>query len=557
MGLASRLRLIQQAIKFTPVDTTEVTRPQAERKLPDSVRVCFSIKVYASIIGPDGNSEPIEVHELEAGKSYEVVILCEQSHNRPDVVDHLVTGNFALGVLGTYKQNVPHKPLYHKFDVTYENICKPRYELTWHVTIPEDLPTCDLTFSLRLKEKCSSYSKENISSQTFHVRGHTILEDTQMLAACNIATGLPGNAAVFTIASENVATPSDTLVLRCRNHFIGEIRLKLDKRLIVGAAQLFPQKTISDILDTIHKFSRDHAGELVQWLTRLYSTCSHHQKLPFIIIVDTTGGGLEIAWELLEIDTYLYLGELTRIVRWYPFSPFGKPKLLEMKEVVYEGSVLAYIHSGLAGSDHERAILDKFAKKDIASLKELRKHLKKSGELAEVGLVYIASHGHGSNTLDEANDQAVQQPNKQLRALELERMPEHKEPRPIFFVNACDSARMLRNKGDAPSSFAESFMVQCASNYIGTVAPVNSVRASLIAKAVLEQAQEAEGVQIAEMLRRLRAQAAEMLRNADLYGDDQKSLYEKELFFTSMYVYYGNPLARLRLRLANSEEAEE
>lgn len=555
MGLAS---LIQQAIKFTSVDVAESARSQAERQRLASVRVCFSIRVYASTIGPDGNPEPVEVKELEAGKSYEVVILCEQSNNRPDLADNLVTGNFALAVQGTYQPCPPHQPLYHKFDVAYDNICRPRYELpAWHVTIPAELPTCDLTFSLTLREP-SFHPRSNVSPQTFPVQGHTIVEDTQMLTACNIATGLPGNAAVFTLASENAAAPSDMLTLRCRNHFIGKIDLKLDKRLIVGAAQSFPQKSVPYILDTIHAFSRDYAGKLVQWLNKLAHTCHHYQKLPFIIIVDTTGGGLEIAWELLEMDTNLYLGELTRVVRWYPFSPFGKPKMLEMKEVVYEGSVLAYVHSGLAGIDHERAILDKFAKKDIANFAELRKHLKKSGDLAEVGLVYIASHGHGSNMLmDEASGQPIQQPNKQLRALELERMPEHKEPRPIFFVNACDSARMLRNKGDAPNSFAESFMVQCASNYIGTVAPVNSVRASLIAKAILELAEEEEGVQIAEMLRQLRAQAAEKLRNADLNGDDQKALYEKELFYTSMYVYYGNPLARLRLHLADSEEAGE
>ncbi|HZO71405.1 MAG TPA: hypothetical protein VFB60_04330 [Ktedonobacteraceae bacterium] len=552
MGLAS---LIQQAIKFTSANTAEVTRPQAERKLPDSVRVCFSIKVYASTTGPDGNSEPIEVHELEAGKSYEVIIQCEQSHNRPDVVDHLITGNFALAVQGTYKPLVPHQPLYHTFDITYNNICKPRHELpAWRVTIPADLPTCDLTFSLTLREP-SFHPRSNIALQTFHVQGHTILEDTQMLAACNIATGLPGNAAVFTLASENAAAPSDTLVLRCRNHFIGEIKLKLDKRLIVGAAQLFPQKTIPTILDTIHKFSRDHAGELVQWLSKLAHTCHHYQKLPFIIIVDTTGGGFEIAWELLEIDTYLYLGELTRIVRWYPFSPFGKAKMLEMKEVVYEGSVLAYVHSGLAGIDHEQTILNKFEKRVVANFEELLLRLKESGDLAGVGLVYIASHGHGSSML---MNEAIQQPSDHLSALETERMREHKEPRPIFFVNACDSARMLRNKGSAPSNFTESFMVQCASNYIGTVAPVNSVRASLIAKTVLELAQEEEGVQIAEILRHLRAQAAEKLRNADKNRDaHKKALYEKELFYTSMYVYYGNPLARLRLRLATSEEAGE
>ncbi|HEU5226513.1 MAG TPA: hypothetical protein VFU49_01795, partial [Ktedonobacteraceae bacterium] len=385
MGLVN---LIQQAIKFTSINTAEDGRQHASRLLPESVHVCFSIKVYTSTTGPDGNLEPTEVKELEAGKSYEMVVLCEQSHNRPDVADHLVTDNFALEVLGTYKPPISQQPLYHRFDVAYGNVCKPKYELpAWHVTIPEDLPTCDLTVSLTIKEP-SFHPRSTISPQTFPVRGHTILEDTQMLTACNIATGLPENAAVLTIASDNAAAPSDTFVLRCRNHFVGEINLKLDKRLIVGKAQLFPQKPVPYILDTIHTFSCNHAGVLVQWLSKLSYTCSDYQKLPFIIIVDTTGGGLEISWELLKIETDLYLGELAQIVRWYPFSPFGKAKMLELKEVIYDGAVLAHVHQELEGIDHERTILDKFEKKDIASFKELRGHLKKSGELAKIGLVY-------------------------------------------------------------------------------------------------------------------------------------------------------------------------
>ena len=542
--------MIQKAFKFTTPTPLSVKRSRLE-----STRVHFTITAY-TVLEPDGTGQRKEVKSLEAGKCYEIIVLCERSRNQSDQLDCLIVEDCELSLQAAYTLQVSYQPLPCKpIAVAYKDISQPKYQLpAWSLDIPDDLPTCELTLSLTIKEP-SFHPKDNISSQDFHIQGHTILENTQLLAASNIATGLPENAAVLTIASENSTVPSNSFVLHCHNRHIGEAEMVLEKGLIVGAAQRYPNASISTILATIHTFSSGHSANLVQWLSKLYNACRNYQKRPCIIVVDTTGGGLEISWELIEMKQYLYLGAVAQIVRWYPFCPFGTPKMLEVKEVVYEGPVLTYIDHKLPGVEHEQAVLNGVEKREIKNLQELRQCFKQDGKLAGVGLVYIASHGHGSNALlVKDGDQAIQKPNEMLRALETEGMPEHQEPRPVFFVNACDSARMLRNKEKAPNSFVESFLVQCASNYIGTTAPVSSLRASMIAKDVLMQATEEKGVQIAEMLRHLREQAAERLRLADLTGDERKVQYEKELFYTFMYVYYGNPLARLRLRPVSSEK---
>ena len=83
---------------------------------------------------------------------------------------------------------------------------------------------------------------------------------------------------------------------------------------------------------------------------------------------------------------------------------------------------------------------------------------------------------------------------------------------------------------------------------------------------------EEQGVQIAEVLRQLRAEAVGMIawkkevgRAVGMPGiialHERRELTEEEknLYFlhTFMYVYYGNPLARLKLARTKAMEVEE
>lgn len=238
---------------------------------------------------------------------------------------------------------------------------------------------------------------------TRSVVGHTILEDQKLLNACNIATGLPKQAAVLTIRSENTAMASQNFVIHGHSQLLPDLDTMIEELSIIGIAQKFPKKPVSHILDVIRAFSRDRAGALMIWLRALRDKCQ--QTPPCIIVVDTTGK-TELPWELFEIETYHYLGATTQIVRWHPFRPFGKQKLLEVKESVYEGPVLAYLDQALAATDRENLVLQRFRKRDLASLQGLKALLFDKGSLAQIGLVYIACHGEGSKRL-LANDNSA------------------------------------------------------------------------------------------------------------------------------------------------------
>ncbi len=528
---------------------------EAVSQQPEAVYAHFSIAVR---LCEDGAADawPASSTELLAGRRYDVVITCEHSRGNANQEDVLITGDFRLRIQQCFAVTTGYAPPYQDFTVSYTNACKPRYVLpVWSVTLPEHLPTCDVTFLLHFKESHSSYIKENIAVYRLRARGDTVLEDAQALAACNIAAGLPPGAAVLAIAAENVAAPTDGIEITTINRAIGNRLITLRTSMVAGVAQLFSKTaSISSILDRILLFSRDHAGELMTWLRQFMAACKEHQQSPCIIIVNTQGA-LEIPWELLEIDTYAYLGAIAQVVRWYPFSPYGKPKILSVKKVVYEGSVLAYLDQKLACVQQEHAVLNHFQREDVSDLWALRTRLRKDRALERIGLVYIACHGQEGHTLSASEQDRLQRPDRALRSLELARMPEQPEPRPIFFVNACDSARMLRDSKTNPVSFAESFLVRCASNYIGTMAPVGSRNASLIAGDILQQAMSAEGVQIAEALRVLRARVVARRCDSDQDDEAQKEV-EKDFFYTFMYVYYGNPLAHLRLHTVNSAKED-
>lgn len=542
MGL---LTIIQRAIS----ERNKPPEPARKSSLSETRRVCFSIKVYAAAAESAGDGIDTEVAELEAGKSYEVVIICEQNSRSTNREDIPVAEDFALHIQGVFSNIVPHSTLHHTFAVGYADIEKPRHELTWSLTLPQDLPAGNLVFSLAFIQQ-SFHSRNNVATLTLPVRGSMYQENLQLLDACNIATGLPEYMAVLAIASENVAASSDGVEIKTTNCYVNNRTISLQVALVAGIAQRFPNDVpAAEILERLKYFSIDQAGELAAWLRDFRAACKQRQQRPCIIIVDTTHG-LEIPWELLEIDVFEYLGAVAQVVRWYPFKAYGKSKMLVVKEMLHEGSALAYLDQDLEFTRRERDALRQSVKEDLPHLRSLRIRLRQRNSLARVSLVYIACHGVNGNRLSA---RLLQRPNNQLRSLETAHMPEHAEPRPVFFLNSCDSARILRDSRTDPSSFATSFLVQCASNYIGTMAPVGTEKASEIGESIIGQAKSAEGVQIAEALRVIRAQVVKKFCQADQENDAPRELQE-ELFYTFMYVYYGNPLARLRLLTVESEK---
>ncbi len=279
--------IIHRLIKADQRPPTLPASDAASRQ-PEAIYVHFSIAVHLSD-DDDADAWPTSSSELLAGRHYDVVITCEHSHGNAHQEDVLITGDFRLRIQQRFMTTTGHAPAYQDFDVSYVNACKPRYVLPlWSITLPEHLPTCDVTFLLHFKEPHSPYIKENIATCTLHVRGDTILENARALAAYNIAAGLPDGAVVLAIAAENVAAPSDGIEVTTINRAIDNRLITLRTSMVAGVAQLFSKTaSISTILDRILLFSRDHAGELMTWLRKFMAACKQRQQSPCVIIVNT------------------------------------------------------------------------------------------------------------------------------------------------------------------------------------------------------------------------------------------------------------------------------
>ena len=114
-----------------------------------------------------------------------------------------------------------------------------------------------------------------------------------------------------------------------------------------------------------------------------------------------------------------------------------------------------------------------------------------------------------------------------------------------------DSARLMRDS-QGFYGLPEVLLALLAGGYIGTLGPVGMEYAPVIGQQILEAARcSPAGINPAEELRRIRAEAVQQL-------EQQPSLENMLNFvFAFMYVYYGNPLASLRLTGAGDEEVGE
>jgi len=305
------------------------------------------------------------------------------------------------------------------------------------------------------------------------------------------------------------------------------------------------------IISSIRHFSSTISENLTHWLLAL------HKKYPerlCIIIVDNTT--LEIPWEMFELDREQYLGAIAMVVRWLPFRRFSHRYTMKVADIPpLTGPVIAYLDSGLGAEETapEREALQKLMVEYWPSLKKLELRMYQS--LEQTGLIYVGCHGQFGTFV---RTQARQKRSDQLRSINLEMIYQSDEPRLTVFVNACESARIIQNNDLDPSNFVEGFLTHCAAGYIGTLAEVDINTAADIAKHILEAAMDAEGIQVAEILRRLRSGAVEQLKTAMRLSDDEQAkknqLYNVIDIF--MYVYYGSPLARLRLLTANQRGNE-
>lgn len=412
------------------------------------------------------------------------------------------------------------------------------FEHTFELITATDLPHGQITLDLVYRQGRSRFKRDTAVSQQLDLAGNYNPIDQVLLEACHIDLAMerPSNTAIIRV--ENAGTAGQVRLTCWGYHANRTLQTNPFTPPNVCLADFIEaQEDPLTVLSKLRAFSSDNPDlELIAWIKLLRQRLGAGMQLVLVDHTDT-----EIPWEMLELKDGVYLGAIVPVARWLPVPYYDKYVQMQVTTKQRIGRVIAYLdEQELPHTVVERQHLRQFTADFLLDIQGLHDGLTQS--LAEIGLVYLACHGMFASDTDKVAYGSWHNPGNRLIPLQLEHLPYHELDRPVLFVNACHSARLKRH-GQALHGLPIVMLKRVASGYIGTLGPVGSTYASEIASTILAAIRDTvEGSQPVELLRLLRASAAQRL-NAD-----KKSLENQLRFiYTFMYVYYGNPLAQLRL----------
>lgn len=468
------------------------------------------------------------------------------------------------------------------YTLTYQETRSP-FQRYIQFTLSPRARTQTARILLKCREQGSPFL-DDFGQFSIQIRGKYNLEDRLLLQQCQINASLPAHVALLSITTLESFSGERGQRLKLRGWSQRGKQLEdspvaepeasasiMELRKGDGKEESF-KKDPEAIINTLSNFSRTFSPKLAGWLLQI-SRHQADQEQPCLIIVDNTY--LEIPWEMLVLEPmqavsdgpeassgqYACLGATVQIARWLPFKYFKSGRWLSVQKREHIGTILSYIDSDLDKDKTapERQILQHLGAQAYPTLPELTQSM--SQPLLDVGLVYIGCHGHEGKTLKYVNgaSSAPQTPSAKLKSVNLEALYATTDPHLTVFVNACEAARVIRNSQLNLSSFVEGFLTHCAGGFIGPLAPVTIQNASQIARDLLtiiysDPVSSDPKANIAEALRVLRTRAVQTLQAArKLPEGNQRTTLHRQVLDMFMYVYYGNPLAHLRLPSVSSE----
>jgi CHAT domain-containing protein len=263
----------------------------------------------------------------------------------------------------------------------------------------------------------------------------------------------------------------------------------------------------------------------------------------------------EIPWELLELKRDIFLGSEFMATRWQNISdPDNFDDLDANIELIVCsqdccGEVVAYLNTkDLESVKEEQEMLqEKFQSKQIyPDIKEFLNFL--DGVQDNVGLVFIASHGFFGSDIS-ASGLGGEDRREKISLAELYEydFDFFEKCKSIVFMNTCHSGRLQKKdqlhlvSPDNSIGFSTFFLEKGAAGVIGTLCEVADNYAAKVSRNFFNEWEKNSNLTVAKILTNLRYQSLENYRQEKT--DENKFL----LLITFMYVYYGNPMARLNL----------
>ncbi|MCL4264735.1 MAG: hypothetical protein KJ069_16045 [Anaerolineae bacterium] len=494
-----------------------------------------------------------ETPVLEPGKQYRVTVRTELN-GRPD--QKRVRVDDDLDLILTLKRG---KEVVYEVAITdprtqllEDNARRFRYE--FELIVADELPNTEAHLLLGYRPNQSKQKYRQAASQPVELAGTFNPPDEELLDKCKVALDVerPSNTAILYVES----VTDDQIRLIGWGHY-GPRRMEtpvLELPAVRLADFVETQTDPSEVISIMANFSRRSPIEFVRWIKKL------HQKFDASLqLVITDNANSEIPWEMVSLPEGPFLGELWSIVRWFYIKDATTYEDLWMqpKQQQHVGGIIAYYDSTGAQAVREKQVLDELVTVYHNTVQQLHHRLKQS--LRGMGMVYLGTHGIFSYQ-DKKHKIAVgswQNPADRILALALEDLPPCRTQRPVFFVNACHSGRLIR---DSLGLFGlpEILLSHVAGGYIGTLGPVNAHYAVEVAEFVLKKVRQEMGyVNPAEALRRLRTYTAQQEREVPDSDPQAKTRHQTELIYTFMYIYFGNPLSELHLTVAQMQEKND
>lgn len=414
--------------------------------------------------------------------------------------------------------------------------------LYFAISIEDHCPSGDLTlYLLVLNEDRNPFSAAKIQAK---IEGKEIIEERKTVyERCYIDfdASFPEHVAILYVEQMS----GERLQLTgfdSRHSKIQDCKTKSDffssRDYIRVRDALDPQLTLE-----VMKFKARSASEiLTRWLKELFG---RYKERFCLIVCDLSASGIN--WEALAIEDDEYIGALGVVTRWLPIRYYDDRTILRVEADRTTGSMIAYVDNGLK----ETAKKEKETLRDLAkveayeSVDALLGAL--SGSLSSVGLVYLASHGTVTSGLKHeklVNSVAIGPDSEQLLHLNVESIPRKADPRPVIFINACNSA-LLFVEGNSIIGWPEVALTRLASAYLGTLGLVGSEYAASVSARIFTSAtQDHSGANLPAILKEIRKEAIEAVANN---RENEEKL--KDLIYSFMYIYYGNPLLTVTLRV--------
>ena len=296
------------------------------------------------------------------------------------------------------------------------------------------------------------------------------------------------------------------------------------------------------------------AKKIRGWLLKLQE---RQHNFSYLIINDRTT--FEIPWEMLELKNNDYLGASLVTVRWQDITnPEDLDDVnglinLEVVEKKCCGKIVAYLNTqDLPSVEQEKEILEVFNPTIYDNVRNFFDDLDQVN--SEVSLVFIASHGFFDKDLSQSK-LGEEDETQRISVYDLYKYDfNFFKKGSIVFMNACNSGRLQQNDTlkiidtnpttgqKYPIGFSTFFLEKGAEGVIGTLCEVHDEYAAKISRNFFQEYQKYPHLSVATILKNLRQKAAHEYQRQK-GNDENKSLF----LFTFMYIYYGNPMAKLEL----------